>query len=247
MQRSLPALVQVNRHGLGVIPPQLDRHALEEREGFDQSVQNRLGAFGRQRQGERRVRVTPGDDQDRNLTPALGEVDVDVAEVGLGTHARPMLQRDEGLAAVESSLPEVAADLIVLAGVPLLGDQTPVNLRGGVPLLARGGLIGGKDLIHKWSKRPEHRSRPRLDKRVGRRFGVPKGFANRVSPNAELLGDLTGTQPVSVGLSNPGKIVHSAHPRPPAAASAPHARVVLLVDLDWMPRVDLNWMPITSS
>jgi hypothetical protein len=72
-----------------------------------------------------------------------------------------MLQRDERLAAVEPLLLQVAADLVVLAGVPLLGDQTPVNLAGRVPLLARGRRIGGEDLVHERAKRAEHRSEPR--------------------------------------------------------------------------------------
>jgi hypothetical protein len=38
---------QVSRHCLGVVPPQLARHAAEERESLDQAVQDGLGALRR--------------------------------------------------------------------------------------------------------------------------------------------------------------------------------------------------------
>src|SRR5579871_3779410 len=115
-------------------------------------MQDRLGAFAGQGDGERRVGVTPGDDQNRDLPPTVREVDVNVAEVGLGTNARSVLQRDERFPAVQSLLLQVAADLVVLAGVALLGDQTPVDLTGGMPLLTRGRLIGGENLIDERKK-----------------------------------------------------------------------------------------------
>jgi hypothetical protein len=38
---------QLRRHGLGIVPPQLLRDASKEGEGFDQAVQNGLGALHR--------------------------------------------------------------------------------------------------------------------------------------------------------------------------------------------------------
>jgi hypothetical protein len=96
------------------------------------------------------------------------------------------------------------------------------------PLLPRRRLIGGENLIHERTKLTENRGRSRLRKRVGRRLGVVFGLADGVPANAELLGDFTSTQPIPQRLPNPGKIVHSTHPCRPAAASSPHARVVLL-------------------
>src|SRR5262249_27466238 len=101
------------------------------------------------------------DEEDRDLPPAVGKVNVDVSEVGLGTRPRPMLQRDERLAAVHTLLLEVAANLIVLAGVALLGDEAAVDLGGGMPLFSRGHLIGGDNLIHQGAKGTKHRGRPR--------------------------------------------------------------------------------------
>src|SRR6185312_16790220 len=46
---------------------------------------------------------------DWNLPPTVGVVDVDMPEVGLGPCPRPVLQRDERLAAIEPLLLEVTA------------------------------------------------------------------------------------------------------------------------------------------
>ena len=89
--------------------PRTLRLASEEREGLDRPVQDRLGPLRGQRDGQRRVRVTPGDDQDWNLPPTVGVVDVDMPEVGLGPCPRPVLQRNERLAAIEPLLLEVTA------------------------------------------------------------------------------------------------------------------------------------------
>ena len=106
-----------------------------------------LGAFGGQRDGEGAVRVTPGDDQDGHLSATVGEVDVDVSEVGLEPMTGRVVERDERLSAVETVLLEVATDLVVAAGVVVLGDEPTVDLAGGVPLLGRGSLVGGEDVV----------------------------------------------------------------------------------------------------
>ena len=70
---------------------------------------------------------------------AVGEVDVDVAEVGLEATAREVAQGDEGLAMSASVLEHVALDLGVAAGVAVLVAEAAEDLGGGVPLLGRGG------------------------------------------------------------------------------------------------------------
>lgn len=62
MQRALPTAEDVDRHRLGVVPPQFPRHAAEEREGFDEPVQDGLGPLRGQRQRERTIGVAPGRD-----------------------------------------------------------------------------------------------------------------------------------------------------------------------------------------
>src|SRR5207249_1695822 len=76
---------------------------------------------------------------------AVGEIDVDVAEVALQPLAGVVGQRDECLAVVLAVAGDVAADLVVAAGVGVLVAQAAVQLHGGVTLLGRGLLIGGED------------------------------------------------------------------------------------------------------
>ena len=74
--------------GLGVVPPNLLGHGPEELEGRDHPFEDRLGALEGQRQDEGSVRVGPGRDQERHEPAAVGEIDVDVAEIGLEALAR---------------------------------------------------------------------------------------------------------------------------------------------------------------
>ncbi|WP_088257303.1 hypothetical protein [Fimbriiglobus ruber] len=80
----LPAGQDVDGDGRWVVPPDFRRDTPEEPERLDQSVQDRLSPLGRQGESERGVRVTPGDDPDRNRSPAAREVDRDVSAVGFG-------------------------------------------------------------------------------------------------------------------------------------------------------------------
>lgn len=93
---------QLGRYRLGIVPPQLMRHAAKEGEGFDQAVQDGLGLLAGQSQGEGAVRVSPGRHQHGNQLSAVGEIDVDVAEVALQPLAGIVVQRDEGLAVLDA-------------------------------------------------------------------------------------------------------------------------------------------------
>jgi hypothetical protein len=120
VEPALPADEQLCRHRLGVVPPQLARHAAEEMERLDQPVQDRLGALTRQGQRKRAVRIRPGHQQYRDQTPAGREVDVDVAEVGLQTLAGRVVQGDECLAAPAVLVEHIVADALVAARVTVL-------------------------------------------------------------------------------------------------------------------------------
>ena len=76
--------------GPGVVPPDLPGHAAEELEGGDHPFEDGLGALERQGQDEGGVGVGPGGDEERDGPAAVGEVDVDVAEVGLEASPREM-------------------------------------------------------------------------------------------------------------------------------------------------------------
>jgi hypothetical protein len=92
---------------------------------------------------------------------------VDVTEVGLQPMTGRVVQGDEGLAAVEPLLLQVAADLIVAAGIAVLGLQPAEQLGSGVPLLPRGGRVGDEDRVHDSPELPEDRCGSGLLQPVG--------------------------------------------------------------------------------
>ena len=67
----------------GVVPPDLLGNGAKELEGGDHAVEDRFGALARQGDHEGSVRVGPGGDEEGDLPPTVGEVDVNVTEVGL--------------------------------------------------------------------------------------------------------------------------------------------------------------------
>jgi hypothetical protein len=81
VELALAARQQMRRYGLGVVPPEFVRHAAKESEGFNQTVEDCLGPFGRQGQGKGAIGVRPSDYQDGNELATLGKIDVDVTEV----------------------------------------------------------------------------------------------------------------------------------------------------------------------
>src|SRR5262249_44427457 len=101
-----------------------------------------------------------------------------------------------------------------------------VDLRGRVPLLGRGRLIGLEDRLDDGLEGPEDGCRPRLGQRVRLGLGVLQGLADGIPPDPKLLGDLPRAQAVTMGLANPGEVVHGAHPDPLRPAR-PIAEVVL--------------------
>jgi hypothetical protein len=145
VEATRPAGEQVRRHGARVVPPQLAWHAAEEGEGFDQAVQNGFGALGRHGDGERAVGVCPGDQQDGHPPPAVGEIDVDVAEVRLETLAGVVVERDKRHRLGSPLAPHVVADALVAAGVAVLVAQATHDLGDRMSLLAGRRLVVAED------------------------------------------------------------------------------------------------------
>ena len=110
MESAMAALKNVGGYGLGIVPPQFARHAAKERERLIESVENGLGSFGGKGQCEWAVRVTPGDNQDWDLATEFREVHVNVSEVGFKSMTGRVFERDEGLAAFETVLFQIALD-----------------------------------------------------------------------------------------------------------------------------------------
>ena len=148
--------------GRGVVPPDLVGRAAEEREGLDHAGQDRLGALSGHGHDEGVVGVGERRDEHRHQAAAVGEIDVDVAEVALQPLAGVVGQRDEGLAAVTAVAADVAADLVVAAQVAVLVTQAAEELHGGVALLGRRLLVGGKDGVDGGVEGTEDRGRGRL-------------------------------------------------------------------------------------
>ena len=90
-------------------------NGLEELEGRDHAVEDGLGALDGQRQDEGGVGVGPGGDEEGDQAPALGEVDVDVTEIGFEPLTGEMSQRHEGFLMSAPMSPDVALHLGVTA------------------------------------------------------------------------------------------------------------------------------------
>src|SRR5262245_40283826 len=209
---TLPPLEDLVHHRPGVVPPDLVRHAAEEGKRLDHAGQDRLGPLGRQSQGEGVVGVRPDQDQHRDLTPAFGEVDVDVAEVGLQPLAGVVGQRDERLAAVTTPLADVPADLVVAAGVAVLVLEAAEDLHGGVPLLGWGLLVLGEDGVDGGVEGAEHGGGRGLLARVGPGLRLLQGLADLAPGVAEGAGDLANASAVAVRATDGAVVVHRQHP-----------------------------------
>ena len=98
MELAFAPLEDQRSDSLGVVPPDLLGDGAEELEGGDHAFEDRLGALERQGDHEGGVGVGPGGDEEGDVPPTVGEVDVDVSEVGFEALAGEMSQGDEGLA-----------------------------------------------------------------------------------------------------------------------------------------------------
>ena len=216
MQRPLATHEHLTHHGLWVIPPHLMRHAAKEAEALHHAVQDRLGALARQGNGERTIRVSPGEQQDRDLAAAVRKVDVDVAKVGLEPLAGVVVQRDEGLALRPMFITHVEADALVAARVTVFGLETTKDLGGRMPLLARGRCIRLHHGVDQRLEGIQHRGHRAASIRVG--FGLAEDLtdlaARVMKPTRQLadahLVDAMGTSDLCIS-------VHLDHPPPPVS------------------------------
>ncbi len=126
----------------------------------DHAFEDRLGAFEGERQHEGGVGVGPGRHEEGDQAPTVGEVDVDVSEIGLEPPTRQVSQGDERLPISTSVLEHVALHLGIPAAVAVLVAEPSEELGGGVPLLGRGGLVVDEDLVDDRLDRPQQRGEP---------------------------------------------------------------------------------------
>ena len=214
VEPALAADQQVRRHGARVIPPHFTRHTAEEGEGFDQAVQDRLGALGRHGDDEGAVGVRPGRQQHRDLAAAVGKVDVDVAEVGLEALARVVVERDEGLRPSTALAPEVVADALVAAGVAVFVAQPAGDLGDRVALLAWCGFVGADDLVDDRLERVDDRGQRSAP--VGLGLGLGEDIADLAPRVMKPAGQFADAHLVhEVGPADACVLVHLDHPLPP--------------------------------
>jgi hypothetical protein len=213
---TLASLQDRRRHRLGIVPPDLQRNTTEEGKPFNHPGQNRLGPLTRQRHGKAKARVTPRQNQDRDVLTSLGKVHVDVSEIGLHTTARRMRQGKERLTVVSTVLGDVTANLVIAAHVALFVPQTSIELGRRVTLFAWGLLILSQDLIDQRLVGPQTRRWPALPQRVRTRLTFPKHLANLLSGMPVAPGDLPNTHPVPMSDPDPAIVFHRQHPFSPS-------------------------------
>jgi len=227
VESTIATLENVGGHGLGIIPPQFARYAAKERECLDEPLENGLGAFGGEGQCEWAVGVAPGDNQDRDLTTELGEVHVDVSEVGFDSMARRVFERDEGLAAFEAMLLHIALDRMIAASVAVFADETAIELLGGVSLLEWGGPILFEDLVNNRSELVKDGSGTWLRQGIRLGLGLAQYLENGLRGMSKSFGELADGKTISPGLSDLCEVVHREHPPPPWATTWSLVGVVL--------------------
>ena len=216
MKLALASLQNRRGNRLGVVPPDLQRNAAEEGKALDHPGQNRFGPFARQRHSETKARVTPRQDQDRDLPTPIWKINVDVSEIGLQTPARRMRQGDERLTAIPAVFAYVASDLVIATHVALFVPQTPIELGRRMTLFTGGLLIIGQDLIDQRLVGIQTRSRPSLPKRVGTRLALAEHLANLPPRMTIPLGDLPNAHPVPMSDPDPAILFHRQHPFSPS-------------------------------
>ena len=155
IQLAIAAAQQLDRHGLRIVPPDFSRNTTEELEGLYHPFQNRFGSFRWQSDRKRRVRVRPHQDQHRNLSPSVGKIDVNLAEVGFQPLPGTVIQWDERLALIASMLLDEPANGIVTARIALLVPQPLEDPHRRMPLLWRLRLVVGENLPKPLMKRPQ--------------------------------------------------------------------------------------------
>ena len=192
MELTVAPLEDQRSHSFGIVPPHFPGDGAEELEGRDHPFEDRLGALERQRQDEGGVGVGPGGDEEGDQASAVGEVDMDVTEIGFETPAGEVSQRDEGLLMSAPVPPQVALHLAVTAGIAVLVAEATEHLHGGVPLLGRGVLVVGQDLVDDRPERPQDRGGSLVGPGVGIRLGLREDLTNLASGVMKGARDLLG-------------------------------------------------------
>src|SRR3954462_13709350 len=135
--------------------------------------------------------------------------------------------------------PQVALHLAVTAGIALLVAEAAEHLHGGVPLLGRGVLVVGQDLVDDRVEWPQDRCGPVVGPCVGMGLGFGEDLTNLPPGMMKRARDLADGHAIASGAANCSVIVHRKH--------------ILTSERDRCPgrhqpkRRRLRWVPFTRS
>jgi len=110
---------------------------IEKLKRLNHAFQNRFGAFRRQRDRKRCVGIRPDQNQHRNLSPSVGEIDINLAEVRFQPLAGIVIQRDECFAFIDAVVPNESTNRVVATGIAVLVPQPFKNPHRRMPLFGR--------------------------------------------------------------------------------------------------------------
>jgi len=219
VEPACPTGQEVRRDGAGVVPPHFTRHTPKEDERFDQAVQDGLSALGRHGQGKGAVGVGPGGQQDGHLPAAIGEIDVDVAEVTLQALPRIVVEGDEGCLRGPCLGQHVLPDALVATGVGVFVAQAAEDLGNGVPLLAGRLRVGVQDGVDEGFEGIDNGRHDATAVRLG--LGLGEDLADLAARVMKAAGQFADAHLVhAMRATNACVFVHLDHPPPPAAGTS---------------------------
>jgi hypothetical protein len=206
---------QSDRHRGRIVPPDFSRDTVEKLKRLHHAFQNRLGAFGWQRDRKRRVGVRPDQNQHRNLSPPVGKIDIDLAEVGFQPLAGIVIQWDKRLAFFGPLLVHEPTNRVVTTPVGVFIAKPLEDPHRSMPLLRRLRLVLRENLQNPIVKRSQLGSRLRLPPRVTSRFPCAlQDLADLLPRMMKPPSDLSNAHPIAMSTPYPSVIVHRKHPSP---------------------------------
>jgi hypothetical protein len=136
---------------------------------------------------------------------------MDVTEIDFETLAGEMSQRDEGFLMSSPVPPQIALHLAVTAGIAVLVAEATEHLHGGVPLLGRGVLIVGQDLVDDRPELPQDRGGSLVGPGVGIGLGLCEDLTNLPPGVMKRARDFADGHAIASGAANCSVIVHRKH------------------------------------
>src|SRR5512143_703670 len=107
--------------------------------------------------------------------------------------------------------PEITLQLAVTAGITVLVAEAAEHLHGSVPLLGRGVLVVGQDLVDDRPERPQDRGGSLVSPGVGSRLGLGEDLTNLPPGVMKRARDLADGHAIASGAANRSVIVHRKH------------------------------------